>query len=411
MPTLPTPGGDYDTWGTELNEFLEVSHGPDGRLNSEITATGSGSGVTTQFFKLLISSDDLNQGNPPGTGTKVEGLTVEHHYGGASMEGGRQSLIAYSLLEDASNSTNTDRNYVGIQAVWGANSDDGGTLPGSPQGAGFALSTLAQMNAAATGFLNVTAGDFELVTHPDASCYYQAGIQVGGSIGSNGTFVDTVIHLVCGTGWGFDPIGYTTAIWIGAEHGAPALNDTGTVMKIRGHEDLAKGFDFSGTTFTDYLLSSNGFSLQAPAGNHTIQIGRQDAVASTPYIGFHSSGDPAIYDAQLLVSGGGGSSGQGTMIASQATFLIDGKNAAAAPLIISAITGQTAVLQSWQVNGVPKLGVLPTGVIQTSAGMELTGAGTPTFGSNFPGTTPAAPYKWLVFSTSDGSFVHVPAWK
>jgi hypothetical protein len=49
MPTLPTPGGDYDTWGTELNEFLEVSHGPDGRLNSEITATGSGSGVTTQF--------------------------------------------------------------------------------------------------------------------------------------------------------------------------------------------------------------------------------------------------------------------------------------------------------------------------------------------------------------------------
>jgi hypothetical protein len=32
LPTLPTPGGDAGTWGDELNEFLEVSHGDDGRL-------------------------------------------------------------------------------------------------------------------------------------------------------------------------------------------------------------------------------------------------------------------------------------------------------------------------------------------------------------------------------------------
>ncbi len=32
MPTLPTPGGDLDTWGDELNEFLSVAHEADGRL-------------------------------------------------------------------------------------------------------------------------------------------------------------------------------------------------------------------------------------------------------------------------------------------------------------------------------------------------------------------------------------------
>lgn len=32
MATLPTPGGDVETWGDELNEFLLVSHNADGTL-------------------------------------------------------------------------------------------------------------------------------------------------------------------------------------------------------------------------------------------------------------------------------------------------------------------------------------------------------------------------------------------
>lgn len=31
MPTLPTPGGDVGVWGTELNEYIEVDHKPDGK--------------------------------------------------------------------------------------------------------------------------------------------------------------------------------------------------------------------------------------------------------------------------------------------------------------------------------------------------------------------------------------------
>lgn len=30
MARLPNPGGDTDNWGTILNEFLQMSHLPDG---------------------------------------------------------------------------------------------------------------------------------------------------------------------------------------------------------------------------------------------------------------------------------------------------------------------------------------------------------------------------------------------
>jgi len=45
MSRLPVPGNDYDIWGDLLNDFLDVSHNPDGTLrSSSITHAG---GVTT----------------------------------------------------------------------------------------------------------------------------------------------------------------------------------------------------------------------------------------------------------------------------------------------------------------------------------------------------------------------------
>jgi hypothetical protein len=36
MPTKPTPGADVDTWGAELNEFLDVAHNADGTLKDNV---------------------------------------------------------------------------------------------------------------------------------------------------------------------------------------------------------------------------------------------------------------------------------------------------------------------------------------------------------------------------------------
>lgn len=45
MARLPQPGGDEDTWGSVLNDFLEVSHNSDGTLKSGVvTAADVGLG-------------------------------------------------------------------------------------------------------------------------------------------------------------------------------------------------------------------------------------------------------------------------------------------------------------------------------------------------------------------------------
>lgn len=45
MGTLPTPGGDIGTWGTELNDFLLVAHNADGSLK-DLAVAVSQSGTT-----------------------------------------------------------------------------------------------------------------------------------------------------------------------------------------------------------------------------------------------------------------------------------------------------------------------------------------------------------------------------
>jgi hypothetical protein len=46
MAELLTPGGDDGTWGTILNDFLEVSLNPDGTLNTSVVSS-AGAEMTT----------------------------------------------------------------------------------------------------------------------------------------------------------------------------------------------------------------------------------------------------------------------------------------------------------------------------------------------------------------------------
>lgn len=63
MATLPTPGGDSGTWGTELNEFLSVSLDSDGTLKGTagpktvmlLVSDPNGSAITTGDGKAYFS--------------------------------------------------------------------------------------------------------------------------------------------------------------------------------------------------------------------------------------------------------------------------------------------------------------------------------------------------------------------
>ena len=72
MATLPTPGGDSGTWGTELNEFLLVSHKADGTLVDVVqnTQTASYQLVLTDSGKVVeMNVAGANNLTVPGNAT------------------------------------------------------------------------------------------------------------------------------------------------------------------------------------------------------------------------------------------------------------------------------------------------------------------------------------------------------
>jgi len=63
MARLPTPGGDSDTWGVLLNEFLSVAHNADGTLDvdtSSIPNTPAGD-ITATNVQDAINQLDTNK--------------------------------------------------------------------------------------------------------------------------------------------------------------------------------------------------------------------------------------------------------------------------------------------------------------------------------------------------------------
>lgn len=86
---------------------------------------------------------------------------------------------------------------------------------------------------------------------------------------------------------------------------------TGTVITTGNLEDL----DSLSATLP-FALSTAGnvevFKINDNP-NGTIEIGRIDGIASTPYIDFHSGTDLVDYDVRIAASGGTGAIGQGTL--------------------------------------------------------------------------------------------------
>jgi len=72
MATLPTPGGDSGTWGTELNEFLEVSLASDGKVKNEALQSLSTAPVAdAALANKKYVDDQITAGNPIGDAPTV----------------------------------------------------------------------------------------------------------------------------------------------------------------------------------------------------------------------------------------------------------------------------------------------------------------------------------------------------
>ena len=116
------------------------------------------------------------------------------------------------------------------------------------------------------------------------------------------------------------------------------LPTTGTLSTLAGNETLTN------KTLTAPILTAP-VTIKHPTGptlfsfqndlNGNVEIGRQDNVASTPYLDFHSGAVSVDYDTRILSSGGNGTSGNGTLMISAATLTTTGAISATASISTS----------------------------------------------------------------------------
>lgn len=93
------------------------------------------------------------------------------------------------------------------------------------------------------------------------------------------------------------------------------------LLKADGGLTATSG-EFSTTLTVAGAATFNGstLNLYSSSGNASMEIGRTNGAASTPFIDFHSGATLTDFDSRLIASGGNGSGGGGTLAATCATF-------------------------------------------------------------------------------------------
>jgi hypothetical protein len=241
-----------------------------GGLSTNQTLTGSGwtnACPTISANCIYIGSD--NSSSSGGAG-QVEALSIFHNYGGTGTAGGRNSLSIWSLLTAATDSSNTNRNYVAGQFYARAMASDGGTDTGSgAKGAIFGINPYGILDGTATNFVNVTGGEVNVAIKSGGSSRIKSGWSISALPvdAVQGTSYDAALMVSNQTG----AVGWKNGIYFSASNGVFPLDSTATVLKTSG-ASFTNGIDFSSNTITGYAWQSPGFTV---TGIGVVYIGQQ----------------------------------------------------------------------------------------------------------------------------------------
>lgn len=88
--------------------------------------------------------------------------------------------------------------------------------------------------------------------------------------------------------------------------------NAGTLADARLPSTMS-GKAFNGATSVNGNFTVAGSLTIAPAGTASIELGRVDGTASTPFLDFHSGATSTDYDSRIIASGGNGTAGNGTI--------------------------------------------------------------------------------------------------
>ena len=243
MPTLPTPGGDTNTWGDELNEFLRVSHNEDGsqKFSGAGWRQNGGSynnGDNIIFDESLYDTDDYANGDS----TPDKFYVPEDGY----------YLVTIWQYENAATPVglNVKKNDAGSPFIITYGQDTGGNSDRAFGGS-------AVVYLLTTDFINVEYLTFDAGTAPDVCqiTITKMGSQSIASITANmlpwTIDISLLSQAAARTGWDTDHAGTTwdSNVIGGEQYGGTAQNDS-----VEFDVVLAAGtwsVCFRGTKYTD----------------------------------------------------------------------------------------------------------------------------------------------------------------
>ncbi|TCK39629.1 hypothetical protein B0G84_4969 [Paraburkholderia sp. BL8N3] len=332
-----------------------LSSGP--AILAEYSLVNNGNGFDYRAMKVWDQLDSAN-----GAGGYSNAFSVIQNFGGPNCTGGHAAINCYTILSIATSPTNTNRNYQAGAFNGIASVSDGGTL-GAPKGQVFGSGSIGILQAGATGFLNVSACEFDTSVQEGASVVYKSGIQIAGMADDavQGATFDGAVCISNATG----AVGWKNGVLFTLANGQHPVHPTGALIATQGAYTVSRGIDFSSYTFSGAAILTNNFALDGagnismPGANAFVALGAVGA-ANQPKLVFYTGAGAPAYDGELLWSGGDGSNGSASLQVGASSINLPSASA------FLAIAGQRVV------------------------GAQIAGYGAPTGAaklSNFPGAT------------------------
>lgn len=271
-------GRDGDYRQDTLTRGLSVE------LNETISGIGfAGATNTYMFNRFLIADDKVDAVNDGTPGSKVDGLIVQHDFGGAGSRGGRHAAEFMLTQKGVTESDNTDRNYVGVVGYCATNTGDGGTSDTDKKGAYFGGNFFTTIKNAP--FVSHANGcESNVLIDANSSVYYRAGYTaVSGGV-NQATKYDAAYAV--------GALGTSGAQWkdgllVGVQNGRNPVSRS----IIRGESvSVPRILSFSGTIPTEIVVSDSDerFNFRVDAlkmhyNNASLSLGSKTA-ANTPFI-------------------------------------------------------------------------------------------------------------------------------
>lgn len=314
------------------------------------------------------------------------GLNVVLVSGGANMTGGRETIQGLFQLKTPSSPNSGNRNYVGIQGIGSALSDDGGTdlTFANAKGAIFGMSGYGALGNGAVNFLNVTGAEFNMAAQAGSSVRVKSCIALveHDTDAVSGSVIDCLLDLGAVGG----AIGLNTLICINDAHGMAPLKTTGTILKALGVATVAQGFDLSTYSFTSWLLNSPNVKIagQAPGGYALFQYNSGSAGPNTTgaTVGFAFSGNKS--------NGSGEVNFYNTRPTSTLAFEFE---------------------QATGINTYTSLfGILANGILATKNWTPNGTAGTPTLTNLLPTGAHTTVQEWFTVQGTGGALRYIPGY-